>query len=151
MGEYRQGKERGKIILFAALLLAAAVVCAILVISPQPKGFMNVVFSIGGLAALYFVYRQIVDYISDPVIKVDATGMTVTGYFPKSQDFSFTWAEAGTAYARATAGSGGTVTFMAKDDPNKVLGVIHGYSRFVNLPELRDLIKQYMGVAPSYA
>jgi hypothetical protein len=151
MSEYRQGKERGKIILSGAALLAVAVVCAILVIRPQPKGFMDVVLGLGALVALYFVYRQVVDYLSDPVVKVDATGMTVTGYFPKSQNFSFTWAEAGTAFARATAGSGGTVTFMAKDDASRVLGVIHGYSRFVNLPELRDKIKEYMGVSPSYA
>ena len=151
MGEYRQGKERGKIILSGALLLAAVVLCAFLVINPKPTGFADVVLALGGLAALYFLYRQAVDYLSDPVIKVDATGLTATGYFPKSQDFSFTWAEAGTAFARATAGSGGTVTFMAKSDPSKVLGVIHGYSRFVNLPELRDMIKKYMGVAPSYA
>ncbi len=151
MGEFRQGKERGKIILFGVLYLLGAVVCAILVFGAQVKGFMDVLFSIAGLAALYFTFRQIVDYISDPVIKVDATGMTATGYFPRSQDFSFKWEEVGKAYAKATTAGGGTVTFYAKSDPNKVLGIIHGYSRFVNLPQLRDLIKQYMGESPSYA
>ncbi len=151
MGEFRQGKERGKIILFGALYLVGVLISLLLVFGPSVKGFMDVVFAILAVVLLYMVVRQVIDYLSDPVIKVDEKGMSATGYFPKSQDFAFTWAEVGKAYARATTSGGGSVSFVSKSDPGKVLGVIHGYSRFVNLPELRDLIKKYMGEAPSYA
>lgn len=151
MAEFRQGKERGKLILVGVLCLLGVAFCAYLVFGGAVTGFMDAVFSIVGLALIVVLVRQAIDYLSNPVIRVDETGMSATGYFPKSQDFSFAWAEAGKAYARATTSGGGTVSFHAKSDPNKVLGVIHGYSRFVNLPELRDLIKKYMGESPSYA
>ncbi len=151
MVEFRQGKERGKIVLFGVLCLVGIVISAYFLFSGVVTGFMDVLFSIIGLALLYVLFRQTVDYLSDPVIKVDEVGMSAAGYFPKSQDFSFAWADVGKAYARATTAGGGTVSFHAKSDPNRVLGVIHGYSRFVNLPELRDLIKKYLGESPSYA